>query len=214
VSLTIFVGPSSIGKSFTIERWLLPMLLSRPELATDMAPRRRLRRGARARSPHAGAPRRPISRPALSRRRRVDARDRSAARRLPRGAELRRDVFAAAKELGGLVLVVDELERAFDGSPSPVVVEMCIAARQYNSLVVGGCKRLGNLPHKSAINLERVFFGNLSDVGDRADCAKQTGMHPRRELEALCGRRWAAHRAGHVPRVAPRERVAGLDASG
>lgn len=174
MSLTVYAGPSNIGKSFSIKNWLLPMLLHRPEFATDMAPAG----GYVAALIHdPRTPKHPNGQYPGQRFRDVAEWLRATDR--PRLACLEAPTFdamcLAAKE-HGLVLVVDELERAFDGAPSPIVVEMCIAARQYNSLVVGGCKRLGNLPTKARSNLERVFFGSLSDNDDRIDCAKQTGI--------------------------------------
>jgi hypothetical protein len=184
MSLTVFVGPSNIGKSYSIKHWLLPTLLGpRPDLATEMAPAGGYTAALiddprTAKHPEGQYPG-PRFRDVAEWMRGTD--------RL-RVACLEHPSFdamcLAARELGGLVLVVDELERAFAGSPSEIVVEMCIAARNHNSLVVGGCKRLGNLPTKARSNLERVFFGNLSDRGDREDCAKQTGI-PVRELEQL-----------------------------
>lgn len=184
MSLIVYAGPSNIGKSYSIKHWLLPTLLGpRPELATEMAPT-------------GGFVTALIDDPRTSKHpdgqypgpRYRDVAEWKRGHDRQRVACLERPSFdamcLAARELGGMVLVVDELERAFAGSPSEIVVEMCIAARQHNSLVVGGCKRLGNLPTRARSNLERVFFGNLSDRGDRDDCAKQTGL-PLRELEQL-----------------------------
>jgi hypothetical protein len=184
LSLTLFVGPSRIGKSFTLSRWYLPMLLSKPELATEMAPPG----GYAAALVHdPRTPAHPGGQYPGERFQDVAAWLRATDR--PRLACLEAPSFdamcAAAKQLGGLVLVVDELERAFESSPTPTVIEMFVAARQYNSLIVGGCKRIGNLPPKARSNIEQAFIGNLSDVGDRAEAAELVRI-PRRELDALC----------------------------
>jgi hypothetical protein len=184
MSLTLFIGPSKIGKSYTLRHWYLPMLLHRPELATDMAPKGGYaamlihdpRTPAHPEGQYPGA-------------RFTDVAEWLRATDRPRVACLERPSFdamcAAAKDLGGLVLVVDELERAFESSPTPTVIEMFVAARQYNSLIVGGAKRIGNLPPKARSNVERAFIGNLSDVGDRTEAADLVRL-PRRELDALC----------------------------
>jgi hypothetical protein len=176
VSLQVFVGPSNIGKTYFLREWWLPMAMTRPELVTDMAPSG----GFKAvlihdpptmAHPHGQYPGQRFDDVAAWLRA-VDK---------PRLACLERPTFEALCEagaqIGGLIIVVDELERVLQkgGSrQSPAVMEMLIAGRQHNCVIAAGCKRLVAVPTDARANLETAYFGNLSDQGDREDAAQQT----------------------------------------
>lgn len=175
MSLQVFVGPSNIGKTYFLREWWLPMALTRPELVTDMAPAggftaALIHDPPTMKHPHGQYPGQRF----------VDVADWLRAVDKPRLACLERPTFEALCELGqtqgGLIIVVDELERVLaKGSRASVaVMEMLIAGRQHNCIIAAGCKRLVAVPTDARANLETAYFGNLADQGDRADAAEQT----------------------------------------
>ncbi|HEX8010223.1 MAG TPA: hypothetical protein VF814_04725 [Casimicrobiaceae bacterium] len=183
--MIVYAGPSNIGKTYSIREYLLPALLTMPSVVTDMAPPEGYSAALvhdprTAKHPNGQYPGGRFD----------DVADWSRALERPKLSCLERPTFEAmcemGKTVGGLVLVIDELERALEGrGGAGDVIEMLIASRQHNCIVVGGCKRLGNLPTKARSNVEVVFFGNLSDIGDRRDCAEVTRVS-REVLDELC----------------------------
>jgi hypothetical protein len=180
VSLQLFIGPSNIGKTYFMRHWWLPMVLTRPELVTDMAPRG----GFSAVLIHdPRTQKHPNGQYPGQRFDDVAAWMRSASK--PRVACLEHPTFEAmcevGQQLGGLVLVVDELERVLSkGSRvDPVVMEMLIAGRQQNCIIVAGAKRMIAVPTDARANIETVYFGNLSDKGDRDDAVETTRVDPK-----------------------------------
>jgi hypothetical protein len=185
LSLQLFVGPSNIGKTFFLRSWWLPMVITRPELVTDMAPRGGFRSVLIHDPP---TQKHPSGQYPGQRFDDVAAWMRSSSK--PRVACLERPTFEAmceaGQQLGGLVLVVDELERALTkgNRVAPVVMEMLIAGRNQNCIIAAGAKRMMAVPTDARANLEAVYFGNLSDAGDRAD-AIDTARVDKKLLEEL-----------------------------
>lgn len=181
MSLQVFVGPSNIGKTYFLQQWWLPMALSRPELVTDMAPSggftaALIHDPPTMKNAHGQYPGQRFEDVAAW----LRAVDKPRVACLERGATFEA-MCEAGQQAGGLILVVDELERVLSkgGRVAPSVMEMLIAGRQHNCLIAAGCKRLVAVPTDARANLETAYFGNLSDQGDRDDAAKQTGVELR-----------------------------------
>jgi hypothetical protein len=190
VSVQVFVGPSSTGKTFFMREWLLPALLTAPEDATLVRPADGFKAVLIDDPPTAEKPEGQYEGPRyfdVAEWRRADKRSRVARFE----AASARALFAAGVELGGLVLLFDDMERALGNVPAGGVasppaegVELLTRGRHHGCLVVGAVRRWGSLHNLVRGNVERAYFGALTDEGDRKAAAAVVGI-PAITLEGL-----------------------------
>jgi hypothetical protein len=180
----VFVGPSFTGKTYYIREYLLPTLLTKPEEVTRMAPAGGFSAALIDDPPTTEHPEGQYPGPLyrdVAEWRRAEVRSRVARFE----AATTRAVCAAALELGRLVVVLDDMERALGNAtaggvakPSPEGVELVTRGRLSGCLVVGAVRRWGAMHTLVRSNVERAYFGRLTDDGDRREAAQTVGVAP------------------------------------
>lgn len=179
MSIHLFVGPSNIGKTYTMREWLLPALLRSPELATAMAPPGGYVAALVHDPPTVKDPQGQFDGALYA-----NVSEWRRAERRPRVARFvepsLRALCATAMEVSRIVLVLDEIDRLLPSSrpPAPEAAELIERGRHYGCLVIGGCRRLKAVHTSVRGNIERAYFGNLADDDDRDYAASSAGVDP------------------------------------
>lgn len=90
---------------------------------------------------------------------------------------------AAGVELGRLVLDLDDMERALGNvssggvmKPPPEAVELLTRGRLAGCMLLGAVRRWGAMHGLVRSNVERAYFGHLSDNDDRKEAAAVVGV--------------------------------------
>lgn len=179
MSLIVFVGPSYIGKTFTIREWLLPQLMHRPGELVRVAPASGydaalVHDPPTGENPHGQYPGQRFR--DVAEWRRAPKRQRICCLENPSATAM----AEVGQKPGRLVLVIDELERLIgsEGQADPAMLELFNAGRNYGSLVVGSCRRLMNINAKARANLQLAYFGAPSDAQDRVHAARAAQVDP------------------------------------
>ena len=179
MAIHLFVGPSNIGKTFTIREWLLPALLADPSQATQMAPPAGYSGALLHDPPTVKDPSGQYDGTLYD-----DVAEWRRAAKKPKVARFAnpslRALCEAAMEKGGVVLVLDEIDRLLPAvrPPAAEAAELIERGRHYGCLVVGGCRRLKSVHTSVRGNVEVAYFGNLADDDDRDYAASTAGINP------------------------------------
>lgn len=180
MSLIVFIGPSRIGKTYAMEQWLLPTLLTNPTEVTSMAPA-------------AGYGAILIHDPPTAERpdgqypggvRFQDVAEWKRAKRRPQVACFVNpsldSLCRAAIDKGRMVVCLDEANRLIgnERKPPPAASELIESGRHHGCVIIGGARRLKSLHTSARSNIEVAYFGALADPDDRDAAAEAADIDP------------------------------------
>jgi len=184
MSVHVFIGPSQTGKTYFMREYLLPAALFAPSEITRQAPAD----GYAAvliddpptiEHPH-GQYEGPLYKDVAEWRR---AAVRSRVARFEAASV--RALCTAGLELGRLVIALDDMERQL-GNPAAggagklpeEAQQLLTRGRLSGCKIVGAVRRWGAMHTLVRSNVERAYFGRLTDDEDRREAAQTVGVAP------------------------------------
>lgn len=177
MSLIVFIGPSRIGKTYAMQQWLLPTLLTNPSEVTSMAPPGGYGAILIHDPPTAGKPQGQYDGEHFE--------DVAAWRRAPRRPKVAcfsnpglDAMCRAAVDFGRVVVCLDEGNRLIgnERKPPQAADELINSGRHHGCLIIAGARRLKSLHTSARSNIELAYFGALADPDDRDAAAEAAGI--------------------------------------
>jgi hypothetical protein len=179
MSVQLFVGPSKIGKTYTMREWLIPALLSDASQATQLGPADGFTAALISDPSTVEFPEGQYQGPYYD-----DVAEWRRAEKRSRVARFRNASLGALCEVGvqygRLVLCLDDAERELgsERTPSPEATELITRGRLHGCVILGACRRMMAIHTSVRSNVEVVYFGGLTDENDRHYAAKTAGVNP------------------------------------
>lgn len=179
MSLIVFIGPSRIGKTFAMDQWLLPTLLTNPSEVTSMASGNGYgailihdpETAERPNGQYSGV-------------RFKDVAEWRRAQRRPQVACFSNpsldSLCRAAIDYGRMVVCLDEGNRLIgnERKPTPAASELIESGRHHGCVIIAGARRLKSLHTSARSNIEVAYFGALADPDDRDAAAEAADIDP------------------------------------
>lgn len=175
----MFIGPSRIGKTYAMQQWLLPTLLTRPQEVTTMATPAGYGAILIHDPPTAEKPNGQYDGEHFE----DVAAWRRAARR-PKVACFTNpsldSMCRAALDFGRIVVCLDEGNRLIgnERKPTQSAGELIESGRHHGCLIIAGARRLKSLHTSARSNIEVAYFGALADPDDRDAAAEAADIDP------------------------------------
>lgn len=179
MSLIVFIGPSRIGKTYAMEQWLLPTLLTNPREVTKMATPAGYGAILIHDPPTAEKPEGQY--PGV---RFQDVAEWQRAGRRPKVACFSNpsldSLCRAAIDHGRMVVCLDEGNRLIgnERKPAQAAGELIESGRHHGCLIIAGARRLKSLHTSARSNIEVAYFGALADPDDRDAAAEAADIDP------------------------------------